>query len=141
MSVIKIIDESRVDVLDIVDSTVALGTARHMAADVGFNEIDQYLIATAVSELATNIVKYAKEGYVLVRIINDGERDGLEVQAKDFGPGINDINLAMQENFSTGNTLGMGLPGVKRIMDEFHLESKIGKGTNCTARKWRVKNA
>ncbi|NJB69429.1 serine/threonine-protein kinase RsbT [Desulfobaculum xiamenense] len=129
--------ECRVDLVDLSDTGAALSTARLMAKEAGFEETDQYLIATAVSELATNIIRYAGRGAVNIRIIQDDERTGLEVIAQDSGPGIEDIEQAMQDNYSTGNSLGLGLPGVKRIMDEFTIESRVGQGTTCTARKWR----
>ncbi|WP_419778366.1 anti-sigma regulatory factor [Maridesulfovibrio sp.] len=129
--------ESIVELIDISDAGIALGVARCMAADAGFGEKEQYLIATAVSELATNVVRYAGNGIMVLRIIHDGDKVGLEVVAKDSGPGIADVDLAMQENYSTSGSLGLGLPGVERLMDEFHLDSAVGQGTTCTARKWR----
>ena len=133
----SIIEESRVDLCDLSDSGAAIGAARHMAARAGFGETEQCLIATAVSELATNIIRYAGSGEVTVRAVRDGRREGVEVVALDRGPGISDVAKAMQENYSTGNSLGLGLPGVKRIMDEFTIDSTPGRGTRCVARKWR----
>jgi Anti-sigma regulatory factor (Ser/Thr protein kinase) len=138
---IETVDQSRVDLIDISDTGAAIGAARHMAADVGFGETEQYLIATAVSELATNVIRYAGRGELTVKFIRRDGRNGFEVVALDAGPGIEDIEKAMQEHFSTGNSLGLGLPGVKRIMDEFHIESRPGRGTRCVARKWRDTDA
>ncbi|MGE4299090.1 MAG: anti-sigma regulatory factor [Desulfovibrionaceae bacterium] len=137
MNKTSILDEARVDMIDLSDTGSAIAATRHAAAQAGFNETDQCLIATAASELATNIIRYAGRGVVIVRVITAGGQDGVEVEARDAGPGIPDIALAMQENYSTGNSLGMGLPGVKRIMDEFSIESAPGHGTRCVARKWR----
>lgn len=137
----EIVDESRVELVDISDTGAAIGAARHMAAAIGFEETDQYLIATAVSELATNMIKYAGRGELTVRFIRNEEHDGFEVMAIDSGPGIKDVEKAMQEHFSTGDSLGLGLPGVKRIMDELYIESRSGSGTQCVARKWRDCNA
>jgi serine/threonine-protein kinase RsbT len=94
------------------------------------------MIATAVSELANNIIKYADRGEILMDRINAGSRVGMEVIARDRGPGIEDIEKAMEDHYSSGNTLGLGLPGVKRMMDEIELTSEPGKETTVTIRKW-----
>ena len=110
--------------------------ARKTAAAIGFDENKCQMIATAVSELANNIVKYAGRGEILMDRINTGSRTGIEVVAQDKGPGIEDIQKAMADHYSSGNTLGLGLPGAKRIMDEFELTSEPGKRTTVTIRKW-----
>jgi serine/threonine-protein kinase RsbT len=110
--------------------------ARKAAMAIGFDEIVCQMIATAVSELANNIVKYAGCGEILMDRIKTGSRTGIEVVARDKGPGIEDIQKAMADHFSSGNTLGLGLPGVKRMMDEFELTSEPGKRTTVTIRKW-----
>jgi len=110
--------------------------ARNAAMAIGFDEIVCQMIATAVSELANNIVKYAGCGEILLDRINIGSRTGIQVIARDRGPGIEDIQRAMADHYSSGNTLGLGLPGVKRMMDEFELTSEPGKRTTVTIRKW-----
>ncbi|MBF0211565.1 MAG: anti-sigma regulatory factor, partial [Desulfamplus sp.] len=129
----KIIEETTIDVCESVDNAVVIYTTRQMAAQIGFNEAQQFLIATAASELSTNIIRYARKGVVILRTIskNDDNRDnrGIEIIAKDNGSGIEDIDRAMQEHFSTGNSLGLGLPSVKRIMDEFFIQSSPEIGT------------
>ena len=110
--------------------------ARKAAALIGFDEVFCQMIATAVSELANNIVKYTGGGEILIDRIEAGRRTGIEVAARDRGPGIEDIQQAMADHYSTGDTLGLGLPGVKRMMDEFELISEPGKGTTVTIRKW-----
>jgi serine/threonine-protein kinase RsbT len=113
-------------------------TARCLAVEVGFDETNQVLIATAASELATNIVKYAKEGEVILKIIQRDRQLGIEIIARDDGPGIRDIEQVMQDNFSTSkSSLGLGLPSVQRIMDEFKIESQQGHGTIVSTLKWR----
>jgi len=87
------------------------------------------MIATAVSELGTNIIRYAREGRVTLRIVSRGHRAGIEVLAEDKGPGIRDLDEAMKDHASTGKGLGLGLPSVRRIMDEFFIESRPGAGT------------
>ena len=110
--------------------------ARKAARAIGFGENICQMIATAVSELANNIVKYAGRGEIIMDRINTGSRTGMEVIARDRGPGIEDIQKAMEDHYSSGGTLGLGLPGVKRMMDEFELTSEPGKKTTVTIRKW-----
>ncbi len=104
--------------------------------EAGFDDTPSRMIATAVSELVRNILKYAGSGEVRLRRVQDLSRRGIEIEVVDQGPGIADCEAAMQDHFSSGGTLGMGLPGVKRMMDEFSLESIPGEGTRVTARKW-----
>lgn len=121
--------------LDIVNARVG---GRDLAKSLGFGVIDQARVATAISELTRNIVLYAGEGEVILRRIHDpaGQRVGLEAVCTDHGPGIPDIALAMRDGYSTSNGLGMGLPGTKRLMDEFEIKSAPGQGTTVTIRKW-----
>lgn len=102
----------------------------------GFGETPSRMIATVVSELARNILKYAGHGEVRLRRISDMGRRGIEIEVVDQGPGIADCEAAMNDHYSSGGTLGLGLPGVKRMMDEFSLESSLGEGTRVWARKW-----
>jgi serine/threonine-protein kinase RsbT len=130
-------DERRILLSDPSDKEQVIMAARHMAAGVGFDEVNQCLIATAASELATNIINYAQKGEVTLRVVQRDEQLGIEIIARDDGPGIRDIEQAMQDNFSTTKgSLGLGLPSVKRIMDEFKIESQLGHGTIVSARKW-----
>lgn len=130
-------DERRIRLSDQNDKEQVIITARHLAALAGFDEVNQYLIATAASELATNIVNYAQKGEINLRIVQRGNRLGIEIIARDEGPGIRDIEQALKDNFSTTKgSLGLGLPSVKRIMDEFAIESQLGRGTLVSARKW-----
>ena len=114
----------------------AVMEARKSAIAIGFDEVICQMIATAVSELANNIIKYAGRGEIIMERIIVNRRAGMEVVARDSGPGIEDIQKAMADHFSTGDTLGLGLPGVKRMMDEFELSSDPGKRTTVTIRKW-----
>ncbi len=107
------------------------------ARQAGFDEPQSQMIATAVSELTRNILKYAGSGTLTVRRTEGAGRDGIEVEAADQGPGIEDTSAAMRDHFSSGGTLGLGLPGVKRMMDEFSLISEPGRGTVVQATKWR----
>ncbi|WP_197282148.1 anti-sigma regulatory factor [Dethiosulfatarculus sandiegensis] len=133
----RVIDETLINLFEPSDIATTVSAARSITRDMGFEKNRQFLIASAVSELATNILRYAGRGQVIIRIIMEGEREGIEVVARDSGPGIHDIEQAMQDHFSGGAGLGLGLPSVKRIMDEFSLESSPGVGTTVTALKWR----
>jgi serine/threonine-protein kinase RsbT len=104
--------------------------------EAGFDETPSRMIATAVSELVRNILKYAGSGEIRLRRVKDFSRRGIEIEVVDQGPGIEDCEAAMRDHFSSSGTLGMGLPGVKRMMDEFSLESTPGEGTRVTVRKW-----
>jgi serine/threonine-protein kinase RsbT len=119
-----------------VDVVNARQQARNLVSGLRFSSSDLTLIATAISEVARNIVVYAGSGEIALRITQRGERRGLMVIAKDRGPGIPDIDRAMQDGFSTSGGLGLGLPGSKRLMDEFNLISAVGKGTEVTMTKW-----
>ncbi|MEN8711351.1 MAG: anti-sigma regulatory factor [Arenicellales bacterium] len=94
------------------------------------------MVATAVSELARNIYLYAMKGEVTIRVLERETNKGIEIVAEDNGPGIADIGAAMKDHFSTSYGLGLGLPGVKRLMDEFGIDTKRGVGTKITVRKW-----
>jgi serine/threonine-protein kinase RsbT len=131
-------NERRITLFDQSDKEQVIMTARCLAVEAGFDETNQVLIATAASELATNIVKYAKEGEVILKIIQRDRQLGIEIVARDDGPGIRDIEQVMQDNFSTSKgSLGLGLPSVQRIMDEFKIESQPGHGTIVSTLKWR----
>jgi serine/threonine-protein kinase RsbT len=119
-----------------IDVVIARQRARELASKLRFSSSELTLIATAVSEVARNIVFYAGTGKITFRIIEQGQRRGLVVFAGDRGPGIADIERAMQDGYSTSRGLGVGLPGSKRLMDEFAVSSEVGKGTVVTMIKW-----
>jgi serine/threonine-protein kinase RsbT len=118
------------------DIVEARRVARQLATEVGFSSTEATLVATAISELARNIVSYAGTGRVKVRKEFRGTRTGITVVAEDEGPGIADIARAMQDGYSTGKGLGLGLPGTRRLMDELDVASTLGVGTRVTATKW-----
>jgi len=109
---------------------------RAMAAQLGLSSTNQALVATAISELARNIVEYAGYGEIILELVQQGGRRGIVVIARDQGPGIPDIEKAMQDGFSTSQSLGLGLPGARRLMDDFEIVSQVGKGTTVTVKKW-----
>jgi serine/threonine-protein kinase RsbT len=118
------------------DASRAALEATQYSLAAGFDETRSRMIATAVSELARNILKYANAGEIRLRRIEGPKGRGVEIEAIDRGPGIEDLDAAMRDHFSSGGTLGLGLPGVRRMMDEFSLDSTPGEGTRVTAVKW-----
>lgn len=128
--------EASVPITCEVDIVTARQKGRSLAALSGFSVTDQTLIATAISEVARNIVSYAGQGELILSPIDAQGRRGIQVVARDEGPGIEDVELALRDGYSTGNSLGMGLPGARRLMDEFDVESARGKGTKITMKKW-----
>lgn len=119
------------------DVVVARRAVREAANRMGFGVTDTTRIVTAASELARNIVKYAGSGTMSIRSVELGPASGIEIEFSDRGPGIQDIDKAMSEGYSTTGGLGMGLPGAKRLMDEMNVRSKAGEGTRVVVRKWR----
>lgn len=130
--------EQRVEVNHEADIVAARQIGRELATEAGFTSTDITLIATAISEVARNILVYAQFGEVRLRRVSDGSVEGVEVVAIDNGPGIADVERAMQDGFSTGGSLGLGLPGARRLMDEFSITSELGKGTTITMVKWAL---
>ncbi|KJS00217.1 MAG: serine/threonine protein kinase [Peptococcaceae bacterium BRH_c4a] len=118
------------------DVILARQAAREMARETGFGLADQTRITTAVSELSRNIYLYAGTGRVIIRALSKNLKKGMEIVAEDRGPGIPDVEMALQNGYSTNRSLGQGLPGTKRLMDEFEIKSEVGVGTTVTIRKW-----
>lgn len=112
-------------------------SAKRIAEELGFTTVIQTMFATCISELATNIIKYGDKGYIVIGILSANQQIGLEAIAEDHGPGIADKAAALSDNVSTGGTLGVGLPGVKRMMDEFYFDSSKNYGTKIVIRKWK----
>ncbi|MGB8840543.1 MAG: anti-sigma regulatory factor [Aliidongia sp.] len=130
-------DEIVVAVLKESDVVTARQKGREVSLRLGFTGSDLTIIATAISEIARNIVVYAHEGEIALGPVMIGNRHGISVAARDSGPGIPDIAAAMRDGFSTGiRSLGLGLPGAKRLMDEFEIQSEVGVGTTVIMRKW-----
>ena len=119
------------------DIVSARQKGRVMANELGFSSGEATLIATAISELARNIVAYARKGQITLKMVNGLDRQGISVVATDNGPGIADIRQALRDGFSTSGSLGLGLPGVRRLMDEFEITSEPGRGTMVAVKKWR----
>ena len=130
-------DELLLPVAADVDIVSVRQKGRELAAKAGFSEGDQTVIAAAISEIARNILMYAKRGDVSLTLANNDDRIGLIIIARDQGPGIADIQRAMQDGYSTSGGLGLGLPGARRLMDDFDIQSRPGQGTTITMKKWR----
>ena len=128
--------ESRIAIESDADVVTARQRARELAADLELSSTDQTLLATAISEVARNITTYATRGEVLVSIVHDDDRRGIRVVARDQGPGIEDLDRALQDGYTTGGGLGLGLPGARRLVDDFTIDSAPGRGTTVTLVKW-----
>lgn len=111
--------------------------ARERAIAQGFSLVDQTKLVTAASELARNTLEYGGGGEVTVELLNDSARKGVRLIFTDQGPGIADINLALKDGFTTGNGLGLGLSGARRLSNEFEIESRLGEGTRVAITRWR----
>jgi serine/threonine-protein kinase RsbT len=129
--------EIRVAINSDQDIVSARQKGRQMAMELGFSSGDATLVATAISELARNIVSYARKGKITIKTVNGLNRQGISVIATDDGPGIPDVRQALRDGFSTSGSLGLGLPGVRRLMDEFEISSRPGRGTTVAVKKWR----
>jgi serine/threonine-protein kinase RsbT len=135
---------ARVHIQSADDVLVARQAGRALASGIGFSTIDVALVTLAISEIAGNIVKYAGDGDITIEIIDrldgdvtgDTRKTGIQIVASDQGPGIPDVAIAMRDFYSTGAGLGVGLPGVRRLMDEFEITSKAGQGTMVWMRRW-----
>jgi serine/threonine-protein kinase RsbT len=132
--------EIRVSIKTDADLVVARAEGRAMAQHLGFRPPDPTLIATAISELARNLVVHVGHGEIIMRPLMDDRRSGLLVIVRDEGQGIADIDAALSLGHASRGGLGLGLPGARRLMDEFEVESEPGKGTTVTMRKWRVRD-
>jgi serine/threonine-protein kinase RsbT len=124
------------------DVVTARQQARAMAGDLDLTSTDQTLLATAISEVARNITTYAKRGEVELSVVRDDNgRAGIQVIARDQGPGIENVELALQDGYTSGGGLGLGLPGARRLVDDFHIETAPGQGTTVTLVMWSRGNA
>jgi serine/threonine-protein kinase RsbT len=129
-------DVVRVRILTDDDIVTARQEGRRLSSGLGFSSTDLTLIATAISEVARNIRLYAGEGQVQLRLVREDGREGIVVVARDEGPGIGDLDQAMEDGYSSGGSFGLGLPGARRLMDEFDISSKPGAGVTVTMKKW-----
>lgn len=129
-------DQSSVEILTEWDIVAARQLGRNVAKELGFGTVDQARITTAISELARNIYLYAGKGRIEIQQLTENGLKGILIIAADSGPGIPDIRKVMEDGFTTSGGLGAGLPGVKRLMDDFKIETILGEGTDIRATKW-----
>ena len=132
--------EIRVGIETDADLVIARAEGRAMAQRLGFRRPDPTLIATAISELARNLVMHVGHGEIIMRPIVEDRRSGVLVIVRDEGPGIADVDAALRLGHASRGGLGLGLPGARRLMDEFDIDSQPGKGTTVTMRKWRLRD-
>ncbi|MEH7443931.1 anti-sigma regulatory factor [Bacillus sp. JJ1122] len=118
------------------DIVLARQKGREVSKELQFGGVDQARITTAISELARNIYLYAGSGQITISVLEESGRKGIHISAVDNGPGINDIRMVLQDGYSTSGGLGAGLPGVKRLMDSFDIDSMPGSGTKISITKW-----
>jgi serine/threonine-protein kinase RsbT len=130
-------EEIRVRIKSDLDIVAARHKGRELARELGFGPTDLAIIATAISELSRNIVLYARGGEIILKSAEENAAVAIIVVASDEGSGISDVEEAMRDGYSTSGSLGLGLPGVRRLMDEFEIVSELGRGTTVTARKWK----
>ncbi len=128
--------ELSVPIRNEADIVAARQQGREMASVLRYSSSELTLIATAISEVARNILSYAGRGEIRLQLVDQGYRRGISVVADDHGPGIADLAQAMQDGYSTSGSMGLGLPGSKRLMDEFHITSEVGRGTTVSMTKW-----
>ena len=128
--------EQRVVIASDRDIVTARQEGRRLASTLDFSSSDLTVIAVAISEVARNILSYARTGEITLQVVEKNGRRVILVVAEDAGPGIEDIGLALEDGFSTSGSLGLGLPGARRLMDEFEIRSEVGKGTTVILRKW-----
>jgi serine/threonine-protein kinase RsbT len=133
-------DEIRIPITSDADLVPARAEGRALAIALGFSRTDATLIATAISEIARNIVVHVGCGELLMRPVYEDQRYGIVVIARDEGPGIRDVDAALGHGYTGRGGLGLGLPGARRLMDEFLIDSDSGSGTTVTMTKWRVRD-
>lgn len=131
------VNEILIPILTDMDIVAARQSGRKLATELGFSQTDTTLIATAISELTRNIILYANQGELVLRPLQRNDAKGIMVIARDQGPGIENVSQVMRMGFSTSGSLGLGLPGVSRLMDEFNIDSQPGSGTTITVQKWK----
>ncbi|MBI2216234.1 MAG: anti-sigma regulatory factor [Candidatus Rokubacteria bacterium] len=119
------------------DIVLVRQAVRAWAIELGFRLVDQTKLVTAASELARNIVDYGGGGTVVIEALNDAERRGLRLRFEDHGPGIEDVDTALRDGYTTGGGLGLGLGGARRLVNEFEIVSAPGRGTRVTITRWR----
>src|SRR5687768_1718060 len=134
---ITILNKDEMHIIKEQDVVPFRNRTREYAVKIGMGIVNQTKLITAASELARNMLKYAKGGRTLIEVISKGRDTGIRLTFTDQGPGIPDIQLALKDGYSTGKSLGLGLPGAKRLVNEFDIKSSVGEGTTVSIIKWK----
>src|SRR5687767_3454238 len=132
------VNEKLVEINVDIDIVTARQEGRLLAAQLGFSSSEQVLIATAISEAARNIIQYAGKGTILLKSVDEGNKEGILIIVRDSGPGISNIDQAMIDGYSSSGGLGLGLSGKKRLMSELEIISETGKGTTLIMKRWKL---
>ena len=132
-----ILNKESMQIVREVDVIPFRNRLKEFAVKIGMSLVNQTKIITAASELARNMLKYASGGNANIEVVNNGKENGIRLTFVDQGPGIKDISLAMKDGYSTGKSLGLGLPGTRRLVSQFEIQSEPGKGTTVTIIKWK----
>ena len=134
---IIVLNKDQMQVLKEQDVVPFRNRVKEYAVKIGMSLVNQTKLITAASELARNMLKYAYGGDALIEVISRGRENGIRLTFMDKGPGIKNIELAMKDGYTTGKSLGLGLPGTKRLVSEFHIKSVVDEGTTVTIIKWK----
>jgi serine/threonine-protein kinase RsbT len=132
-----VLNKEAMSIVKEVDVIPFRNRLKEYGVKIGMSLVNQTKLMTAASELARNMLKYAGGGKVVIEVINNGKENGIRLVFVDEGPGIKDISLAMKDGYSSGRSLGLGLPGTRRLVSEFNIESQVGRGTKVTVIKWK----
>jgi serine/threonine-protein kinase RsbT len=132
-----VLNKDTIQIIREQDVVLLRNRVKEYAVKIGMGLVNQTKLITAASELVRNMLKYGGGGIVLIEVINEERNSGIRLSFNDDGPGIPDIPAAMKDGFSTGRSLGLGLPGSKRLVNEFNIKSVVGKGTSVTILKWK----
>jgi serine/threonine-protein kinase RsbT len=132
-----VLSKEKIAIVLELDVVLLRNRVKEYAVKVGMGLVNQTKLITATSELVRNMLRYAGGGEVLIEVLSQGRENGIRLAFVDKGPGIPDIRAAMRDGFSTGRSLGLGLPGAKRLVSEFDIKSEVGKGTVVTITKWK----
>jgi serine/threonine-protein kinase RsbT len=135
--VIKVLNKETMLIVKEQDVVLFRNRVKEYAVKIGMGLVNQTKLITAASELVRNMIKYASGGSILIEVITNGRENGVRLTFKDQGPGISNIQQAMKDGFSTGKSLGLGLPGAKRLVSEFDIKSTVGEGTTVSIIKWK----
>ena len=133
----QILKQTTLNIRVETDVVLTRQAVRTLAAEIGLGLVDQTKVVTAASELSRNALEYGGGGTVQLETVQDGARKGLRLTFEDRGPGIPDVELALRDGYTTGSGLGLGLGGAKRLVNEFHIDSRVGEGTRVTLVKWK----